>query len=220
MKAGSRLQRIQRVIARAYDLHLLPDVEQFVCGPDLVRATAGEGFEHRGEVLVVLEDDEGVHVGLYLAPEVLARLSASNPDFRSVCLATEGVSHFIYLSFRADNEQQVTQLELELQAEVDKYAANLFDAHGADALSGNGVGALRARSRALRQRLFSGVRFLDPPNSTEGERYRVAHHAAARYVAFLEARFVDRGRVDELRTELRRFYRLGGRQKLERAGAT
>jgi len=62
------------------------------------------------------------------------------------------------------------------------------------------------------------VRFLDPPESVEGERYRVAHRAAARYAAALESHFVDRGRLDDLWTELRRFYRMGGRQKLERAG--
>lgn len=208
------LRRIQQLLARAYDLHALPDVEQFVCGPEVVRATVGEGVEQRGEVLLVLQDEHGVHVGLYLDPAVLARLSASSPDFRSLCLATEGVSHFVYLSFRAGNDQQVTQLELELQAEVDKYATGLFDPDGA--LAGNG-GVMRARSRALRERLFSDARFIDPAESTEGERYRVAHRAAARYVAALEQRYVDRGNFGELWSELRRFYRMGGRQKLERA---
>ncbi|MCZ7687216.1 MAG: hypothetical protein M5U28_54165 [Sandaracinaceae bacterium] len=45
----------------------------------------------------------------------------------------------------------------------------------------------------------------------------MAHRAAARYAARLEERFVDAGRLDELWAELRRFYRLGARQKLERA---
>lgn len=203
------LQRIQRTLSELYDLRPTLDVEQFVCGKDLLHAAVGEGAEVRGEVLLVFEDAEGLHVGLYLAPEVLAQIAERNPDFRSVCLATEGVSHFLYLSFRADNEEQVTQLELELQAEVDKYAAGL--------LAGNGVGLIRARSRALRERLFHGARFLDPPDSEEGERYRLAHRAAARYAATLERRFVERGRLDELWAELRRFYRLGARQKLERA---
>jgi hypothetical protein len=213
------LGRIQRVLARAYDLHLAPDVEQFVCGAELLRAAAGDGAEHRGEVLLVMQDEDGISVGLYLDPVVLARLAGGDPDFGSLCLATEGVSHFVYLSFRADNDEQVTQLELELQAEVDQYATGIFDAaYDSQALAGNGVGAIRARSRALRERLFQGVRFIDPPESVEGERYRVAHRAAARYAAALESRFVDRGRLDDLWTELRRFYRMGGRQKLERAG--
>lgn len=208
------LRRIQRVLARAYDLHVLPDVEQFVCSAEILRAAAGDGVAHRGEVLLVMQDEDGIHVGLYLDPDVLDRLTHASPDFRALCLATEGVSHFVYLSFRADNDEQVTQLELELQAEVDKYATGLFDAH---ALAGNGVGAIRARSRALREKLFLNARFIDPAGTPEGERYRIAHRAAARYAAALEARFVDRGRLTDLWTELRRFYRLGGRQKLERA---
>jgi hypothetical protein len=203
------LRHIQRVLSDLYDLEPTVDVEQFVCGPEVLRAAIGEGASHRREVLLVLEDEDGVHVGLYLDPEVLERLRAADPDFTSVCLATEGVSHFLYLGFRADNAQQVSQLELELQAEVDKYAAGL--------LAGNGVGAIRARSRALRERLFYDARFLDPPETMEGQRYRLAHRAAARYAAALEARYVDRGRLRELWTELRRFYRLGARQKLERA---
>lgn len=210
------LRQIQRVLARAYDLHVLPDVEDFVCDAEVLRAAARQGVAHRGEALLVMQDDEGIHVGLYLAPEVLARLAQSSPDFRSLCLATEGVSHFVYLSFRARNDQQVSKLELELQAEVDKYAVGLFDAH---ALAGNEVGILRARSRALRERLFVDARFIDPPGTPEGDRYRVAHRAAAHYAAALEARFVDRGRMDDLWAELRRFYRLGGRQKLERTAA-
>lgn len=206
------LARIQRVLSELYDLRPAADVEQFVCGPELLRAAVGEGEAHRGEVLLVFQDEGGIHVGLYLDPAVLELLRESDPDFRAVCLATEGVSHFLYLCFRADNDEQVSQLELELQAEVDKYAAGL--------LAGNGVGAIRARSRALRERLFHGVRFLDPPESDEGQRYRLAHRAAARYAAALEARYVDHGRFAELWAELRRFYRMGVRQKLERADLT
>lgn len=211
------LARIQQLLSELYDLGDAPDVEGFVCGLDLLHAAVGEGAEARGEVLLVAEDEDGIHVALYLAPEVIAALPAAHPgwtndhhvDFQALCLATEGVSHFLYLTFRADNDDQVSQLELELQAEVDKYAAGL--------LAGNGVGAIRARSRALRERLFQGVRFLDAPDSVEGERYRIAHRAASRYTALLEARYVETGRVRELFAELRRFYRMGARQKLEHA---
>ena len=208
------LTLIQQRLAAVYDLTPALDVERFVCGPEVLRATVGPEAEARGEVLLVLEDEDGLHVALYLDPEVLDALRRGAADFRAQCLATEGVSHFLYLTFRADNDEQVSQLELELQAEVDKYAAGLA---GPDALAGNGVGAIRARSRALRERLFRRARFLDRPESPEGERYRVAHRAAARYTAHLEARYVRAGRLEELWTELRRFYRLGAREKLEQA---
>lgn len=210
------LHAIQTLLSELYDLSSPLNIEEFVCGPEVVRATLGidEPVE-RGELVVVFEDEQGVHVGLYLAPDVLDAVRNQQgyaPErleaFRAMCLATEGVSHVLYLAFRADFDESVTQLELELQAEVDKYAAPL--------LAGNGAGAIAARSRALRERLFERVRFLDPADTVEGERYRVVHRAAARYTAWLEAEYIHSGRVSELWVELRRFYRLGGRQKLRR----
>ena len=138
--------------------------------------------------------------------------------------ATEGVSHFLYLVFRAENDTTVSQLELELQAEVDKYASAVLGERG---LSGNGVMTIQARtrgvpggrelarSRAVRAQLFAGVRFLDGPDSPEGRRYRMAHRLAARYTAKLERRHLDHGDVPAFLHELRRFYRHGLREKLE-----
>ncbi len=203
------LARIQKVLARLYDLEPEACVTSFLCGRELLDALERGDEAHRGELLLVLEDEEGVHVGLYLDPSVLERLESERPDFHAVTLATEGVSHLMYLSFRVDNEETVTQLELELQAEVDKYAAGL--------LAGHGVGLIRERSRALRERLYDEARFIDDPDTAEGERYRVASRAAARYTARLEADYVAPGRLRELLVELRRFYRLGAREKLERA---
>ncbi|MGE0790222.1 MAG: hypothetical protein AB7S26_31395 [Sandaracinaceae bacterium] len=211
------LERIQAVLAQLYDLEPGVDVRAFLCGRDLLAALERDDQAHRGEVLLVLDDDEGVHVGLYLDPAVLARLDAGHEDLRSVALATEGVSHFLYLSFRADNAMQVTQLELELQAEVDKYATAILPELRRAELSGNGVGVIRERSRALRERLYERASFIDDGSTDEGERYRVAHRAAARYAARLEERYVRTGRIEELVAELRRFYRLGAREKLERA---
>lgn len=205
------LSRIQRLLGELYDIDLEHDVSRFVCGPELVEATVGPGMQERGELLLVSHDEDGIHVALYVDPDVLATLDGSDgwgsaEAIQALSLATEGVSHFVYLTFRASNDEQVSQLELELQAEVDKYAAGV--------LAGNGVGAIRERSRALRQRLFARVRFLDDGGTVEGERYRIAHRAAARYVAALEARYIDEGRLDALRVELRRFYRMGAREKL------
>ena len=67
----------------------------------------------------------------------------------------------------------------------------------------------RCQSRAIRDRLFGAVRFLDDASSEEGERYRLAHRHAARYAESLEARFVDVGDLPALVRELRLFYRLG-----------
>ena len=204
--------RIQRALAELYDLPLDSDVRDFVCDAETASSLAGEDAVARREVLIVVEDETGTRVGLYLDPAALDAAedpgSWTDARFAEACLAAEGVSHFVYLSFRAEHAQSVSELELELQAEVDKYALGL--------LAGQGVGAIRERSRLMRRRLFTEVRFVDEAGSERGERYRAAHELAARYAARLEQEFVDRGDLRALARELRRFYRLGCREKLER----
>lgn len=217
------LGRIQRRLATLYDLPLGPNVEDFICSEDTVRTALGENATARGELLLVLDDGAEVHVGLYIDPAALSALEARHAptqrdeaglsavadakSFGAMCLATEGVSHFVYLSFRADFDESVSQLELELQAEVDKYASAL-PTHETRS-------RVRRESRALRARLFGAVTFLDAAHTVEGARYRTVHRLAARYARWLEGTFIERGKLGSLEVELRRFYRMGMRDKLE-----
>jgi len=74
---------------------------------------------------------------------------------------------------------------------------------------------LWSRSRRLRRRLFEEAAFLDPSGSERGERYRLATKVAGAYARFLEQRFVEAHDLGSLTRELRRFYRLGEREKLD-----
>ncbi len=124
----------------------------------------------------------------------------------------EGVSHFLYLAERARRELPTTQLELELQAEVDKYV--LF-AHGADAPRPFHP----ARAARMRARLFDRVAYLHPAN-TETARatgwptiWRRASPAGWRHAS--------RGTDTSCRCarELRRFYGAGQAEKIGLARA-
>ena len=207
-----KLAPIQQKLAALYDIELDVDVDDFVCDEATAREAVGDAVSRR-EVLLVAEDAEGVAVGLYVDADAVKEFVESSDawlgdaGFEGACLATEGVSHFVYLMFRAKQEHSVSQLELELQAEVDKYATAL--------LAGNGVGAIRERSRALRQRLFEEVEYLDDAASEEGERYRLATRLAAKYALHLERTYVVNSDIGALALALRRFYRLGARGKLE-----
>lgn len=217
------LKEIQDALAALYDVQVDHDVMDFVCDAALVEHTTGGS--DCGEVLLVAEDgDDGVLVALYVAPEARevlgeAPFDAWHDDERvwAASLATEGVSHFLYLMFRVENDRAVSQLELELQAEVDKYATALLGdgAESTSDLAGNGVNLIRKRSRALRARIFDGAEFIDDERTEAGERYRIAHRLGRTYAARLERLYVDVGDLDALRRELRRFYRLGLREKLE-----
>ena len=99
---------------------------------------------------------------------------------------------------------RVSQLELELQAEVDKYACCLL---------------LAGRNPALRRRLYGDVRFADDLDADERDRYHAANTGADRYAAALERRYVQTDRSEALFTELRVFYRLALPEKLGRIAA-
>jgi hypothetical protein len=226
--ATGSLAPLQRAITDLYDLRLDVCVDDFACDESLARSLGGEDALRRREVLFVLDDEQGTHVGLYL--DEGARRAASQPgawsrDFESMCLATEGVSHFVLVQFRAEQTAHVRELELELQAEIDKWATSVLAGAGeaiarneASLLAGNGAGLFRARSRLVRQRLFAESELLDAPGTERGDRYRAATQLASRYTQTLVRAHVERGDLRGLVTELRRFYRLGFVDKLDRCG--
>jgi len=47
--------------------------------------------------------------------------------FNDCCMLLEGVSHFLYLTWNAHYDRQVSLLDLELQAEVDKFVFAVLD---------------------------------------------------------------------------------------------
>lgn len=220
------LRHVQDALSRLYDLRLVVCVDDFLCDASLAHELGGEDALRRREVLFVLDDAEGTHVGLYLdehARAAAAQPSAWSRDFAAMCLATEGVSHFVLVQVRSEQAAQVRELELELQAEIDKYATSVLAGAGEvigrggpALLEGCGVGLFRARSRLVRQRLFVEGELLDAPGSERAERYRLAAQLAERYTRWLERSHLERGDLGGLITELRRFYRLSFEDKLER----
>jgi hypothetical protein len=180
--------RVQSALERVYRLDRVADVREFV-----VEGEAG----HR-EALLLRESEGGLEVGLRLpALEVDAELDTT-------CQIIEGVSHFVFLVERARVGRATTQLELELQAEVDKWVVLAASMRAFDA----------RRSADLRARLYERVSFAAAEGTESGDRYRVANDAANRFTRRLELSYVDRARFGELRAELRQFYAAGQEDKL------
>ena len=184
--------RIQRGLENLYRLDRAANVDDFV-------HHAGDG-EREG--LLVRETSDGLELRLHLP-----RLREGGEDLDPICQIIEGVSHFVYLADRASRDRETTQLELELQAEVDKYVVLAASLDSFD----------ERTSRRLRERLYERVSFIHPPDTIEGERYRVANERARRFTARLEREFVARARYSELRDELRRFFHMSQGDKLRAA---
>lgn len=209
MSVQALLVDVQRGLESLYALEPEAPVSDF-----LLSAQAAREYPGGGSRTLFAQDGDGVSVGVVLDPGVGDLLAELDPrvqldgrNLDSYCAAIEEVSHFVYLLFCARTERTVTQLELELQGEVDKYLGAVF------LLSLQNEGAVSSR---LKELLFHHYRIADTVSGERAERYRAASHLAYRYCQYLEQNFLRRSRLADLARESRRFYRLGQREKLEK----
>ncbi len=188
------LRQIQQEIEQLYELEPGPDVADFVHFDEAQRHEAvlvQQPAPDTIEMLVVLPADPDLYEQAHAGALNDARLQL-----------IEGVSHFVLLIERARTELPATQLELEIQAEVDKFALLATD----PSVKG-------AHTRELHHWLFSEVHFLHSPETEAGQRYRHANDVAARLCARLD---LVRN-VPTSQALLRRFYRCGQTEKLRLA---
>ena len=199
---------MQRGLEALYRVDTQVDVESFLID-DQERQRAGVARSPREQLLVKQHGDDELKVGLFVDERAVANLEQNDPslrldhtNFADFCLAVEGVSHFVYVVMCAAGERPVSALELELQAEVDKFACCLLVAGDGSAEDG------AERAHELRRRLYDDVSFAEDLDQVERDRYRVANGEARRYAGTLARRFVAADRLDDMLPELRRFYRL------------
>jgi hypothetical protein len=215
--ARETLGFLQRELEAIYAVEA-PQVEGFLVGSETARA-AGR-LPRAPEELLVVEEEDGLSLGLYLHPRVMAAAAGADPHdprprltargaLGGVACAAEGISHFVYVATRAAAGRSVSLLELEVQAEVDKFALLLLH------LWRRG---LRRMSPALRRRLFERVRYHRWLGVEERARYREANRLGGGYARWLEGRFVEDADIDGLLRELRSTYRRAGREKLSYLG--
>jgi hypothetical protein len=214
------LRGLQTLLGRLYDVELSHDVYDFLITDRHAVGASSNEQRTLDEELLLAETTDGAAAGvaLYLDPELLSRLEAADPhdaltesNLADYCTALEGVSHFVYSIWGLQRDLPVSLLELETQAEVDKYAVTVF------LLAAQQEGQIYPAQ--VHARLFDRVSFDARLERDQYERYRTAHALAARYCRRLERRFVNRGRlkIEAMVRELRSFYRLRHAAKLRHA---
>jgi hypothetical protein len=189
-QASGELSRIQRRLEQIYQLEPAPCIVPFV------RIEADDSREQ----LIVRQSVDDLEL-VVLLPEASVQALVANDrhaEMDAYLGAIEGISHFIHLAERVRTQLPTTLLELELQAEVDKFTI-LADA---------GVPADELQS--LHRRLYEDVRYLYAAATERGERYRLANDLAAR----LWSQLLAHGRDDWTLDVLRRFYRAGQAEKI------
>ncbi len=210
------LSRLQNLIGDIYDVSVAHDVYDFLITDRQRLPAAARGGTTEEELIVAEPADGGdeVALSLYLDPALLLRLAREDPLVRlhagnvaDWCTALEGVSHFLYLAWNAGHDKPVSLLELEMQAEVDKYVASYW--------------LLRRQfpqrfPAELRRVLFERTH-VDPRAAAAGRAglYREASRYADKFCARLERLLAHNhsaraGGTAEgaVLAELRRFYRL------------
>src|SRR5215475_1198541 len=172
------LGNLQALISDFYALELPYRVDDFLTtDAQLARSLDGRGRQV-DEKLLIAEADGEAEVCLYLEQRLLERLERNDPlqrldadNLEDFWTAFEGVSHFTYYAWNAQREKSVTMLEMELQAEVDKYVATTLL-------------LLRQGHRPPRQLhhwLFEMPRLDERLDGDELDRYRRANRWAAKY---------------------------------------
>jgi hypothetical protein len=152
---------------------------------------------------------------LYLDADVIEALRDKEPhaclhsdNLDAFLQVLEGVSHFIYLTWNAANDKPVSLLELELQAEVDKYITSAVYS-GRRSESGSG---------SVRRMLFANPTYRTELDRVEHARYRRANDFANAYCQRLEHSYRHDFCGPRMFNELRRFYRLPHAGKLRHIG--
>lgn len=208
------LRPVQRLLETIYDASSGHDVRDFLVTERARLPPERQGGGPDEELVLIERRRRASYLALYIDAALLARLDRHDPlhtldaaNLGDFWTALEGVSHFSYLMWNAGHARGVSQLELELQAEVDKYVATFW--------------LLRAQNpghvpREVHHLLFQRTRVNPALPAAHQQLYAAASRHAARFCAGLQSALLSNRPVQRSRAiaALRRFYRMGSARKL------
>ena len=203
--------RVQEHLEAIYDIRCELQAQEFLVGPEAARALGASG--QVPEELLVLESGDALELALYVAPELLEALEdlqhapgehVVDQALESYVHVAEGVSHFLYLVHSARLGRRVSLLELEAQAEIDKFATCVLSCWKRGA----------AFADELFERLFQRVSYWPHLEPAARWRYEHANRLSSAFCRRL-IRHVAADRMDRFLSDLRYAYRLGAEAKLQ-----
>jgi len=206
------LSQLQDYLAGIYGVDPGYDVNDFLITDPVIARVLGKGslIPETEESVLLREDEDGLALSVFLDSAMLSRLRNSNPlqelqvdQLSDLWTVLEGISHFNYIAWRARKNRRVSLLELEMQAEVDKFVSTFFLAVDQE------DSELTVK---LHGWLFDNVRFNPRLSRVQRERYATANNYAARFCHGLRKRLTRNSR--EGLHELRYFYRLSQHEKI------
>ena len=203
------LTTIQARLQQRYDVYVPYNVNQFVCHSAAHLQAMGGDNNTSPEMLFYRQDGDNLDISLFIDSELLQSIEAkhlntdwSGESFNDCCILLEGVSHFLYLTWNAHYDRQVSLLDLELQAEVDKFVFAVLDTEPYD-------------TSHLLKRLYQQISYRDELSPALKRRYEIANEFAQVYCTWLKDNFTLQPGNRKLAAELARFYRRNGAAKLQ-----
>ncbi|MFN0061030.1 MAG: hypothetical protein ACKVPX_00730 [Myxococcaceae bacterium] len=203
------MQRVQRHLEAIYGLDEGFQAADFVVDDETAMSLGATGRAAE-ELLMAHAPDGSIEVALFFSQTLREALEScvDAPErltaeaLGAFCQLTEGVSHFLYLGHVTDAGRSLSLLEMETQAEVDKFATCVLMRWQ----SGRGA-------EELHHRLFESVDYVSGLSANERWRYREANRVSGAYCRGL-LRHVRARRLDRFLSDLRYAYRLGAHAKL------
>ncbi len=207
----SVLRRIDKAIKRLYNLDFSRSVEEFL----VVLPQA----KQPGALLVAHAPDKTLEMGIHLGPTVRKGLKSfprglwvewPRETLQAFTVATEEISHFHYVRYHATQGRQVSQLELEMQGEIDKFLIAYFT---------NSESATKDGFEKLYEQFFLQFRLQVGLDEEEQQRYLEANRLAQRFIRKLADQLQDPHEREAVFRFLRKFYRLNAVEKISQIAA-
>lgn len=208
------MQNMQGRLQQLYELQVPYDVNQFLVTDPVLANRLDQSIQKRStiEKLLIQQQGDNVDITLFVDRKVVTALVKNDPEIKldqhnleHYLVTLEGVSHFIYLVWNAFYDRGVSLFELELQAEVDKFVAAVLLLNCQQS---------KSLLKELYQRIFNNVSYDPALSEEEKNRYQSANYYAAKYCQNLISLYLSSPRKVGYVNELRRFYRLTQKSKL------
>ena len=210
------INTLQKQLRKIYGLSHIQHVSQFLINFETLKNTMQQDEldpNIREKVVLRINPDDSVELGLYIKKDSLHNLRINEPDLAlgehnlaDFCSVIEGVSHVQFLLHRSKLALELSALEMEVQAEIDKFITSFIYRYSRE-------GSTHC-AQELQEILFQNFHLNPQLKPEEKDRYQLASHAAAKLCRHLRREFIKgKPKWAELLSFLRQFYRQSWRAK-------
>ncbi|MBY0370058.1 hypothetical protein K2X33_05190 [bacterium] len=207
------LSEIERALKRLYNLDSSLQVQDFLVQKPLPGTIAP------GALYVCTPDQasDDLNIGVFLHSNILEQLalpsgeSWSGPQLAAFGVAAEEISHFHYIAHHAPQGRGISQLELELQGDIDRFLLTFFAQ-----LSSSGQTEPEV-FEPLFEKLFESFTLVERLTSEQKERYLEANRVAKAFLNKNASDLKDRRKHPRFLKLAREFYRRGLADKINQS---